>query len=103
MSAGNQTDDLELRWRDVPVATLHDAVVSDGVWFARTTMLVASTETELVDFVRFCVDWNERARTSTPDPAEFDRFGTLFTPGIWAVITRDGTRRPLRVRNSSSR
>lgn len=95
MSAEDQSARVELRWRDGRVATIEDAIISDDVWHARGTIVVPSTHDELRDFVTFCADWNERARTGDADPDEFRRFDRLLAPGSWVIVKRDGTATPL--------
>jgi hypothetical protein len=42
----------------------------------------------LLEFVRFCEDWNERTRaaaSSLPDPSEFDAFADVARSGLWFI------------------
>lgn len=91
-----------LLWDDMPVARIDSAILDDGVWYARHTLLISSEmgarERELFGFVQFCEDWNERTRRavgSPPSPSELLRYSSVLSPDRCAIETGDGRRPPI--------
>ena len=56
---------MELWYGSTLVGRLDDAFVSDDTWYATFDLAirdpVGEPERELLGYVAFCVDWNERA------------------------------------------
>jgi hypothetical protein len=88
---------LTLWYGPVLVGTVRQAFQSDGTWFGTLEREVLPAKSplnrRLLDFIRFCEDWNERTRDNShpPDAAEFDQYSDLLTSGLWMSKTPEGS------------
>jgi hypothetical protein len=84
------------------VGYIQDAFESDRTWFGmfeRAVLPVTGSQARrILDFIDFCVEWNERTKDDPdpPDASEFDAYSDLFTPGLWTITTPGGEVRKLR-------
>jgi hypothetical protein len=46
----------------------------------------------LLEFIRFCEDWNERLRDDSADAAEFAAYSDVVRSGLWATTDSAGRR-----------
>ena len=87
---------MQLWFGAIPVGRLSDVFSSDGTWYATVDIAIrepaGERERELLGYVAFCVDWNERQCDADPPGAdEFDRYADLIEGG-WYVTLDDGQR-----------
>jgi len=91
-----RSDAGELWYGAVLVGRLDDVFMSDGIWFAEVELAlgeaIGQLEHELVEFIAFCEDWNERQKGNDPPAADgFGRYTELIRGG-WYVRFDDGGR-----------
>ncbi len=88
---------FRLTYESTEIGVARDAFCSDDTWHGTFEMTAdpaaGAVEQRLTTFVKFCMEWNERARAEADgaDPAEFDRFSTTIRSGCWRAIQPDGT------------
>ena len=91
----DRRDAGELWYGEILVGCLHDVFVHQNTWFACVEVVigdaVGQTERELVEFVAFCEDWNERIKgDDPPDAGEFYRYAGLIGGGWWVELRESG-------------
>ncbi len=81
--------DLDLRFDGILVGRIRNVLRSDGTWFGIYERAIQPDDGELarrlIDYIRFCEDWNERERHGTADAGEFDAYADVVTSGLWAT------------------
>jgi hypothetical protein len=91
-----ESDDLNLWYGDVLVGRVRDAFLSDGTWFGSLELAIRPDGGELprrlLEFIRFCEDWNERVRDDSADVAEFAAYSDLVGSRLWATTDSAGRR-----------
>lgn len=82
---------LTLWYGTLLVGHLRDVYCSDATWYGRLDRSIQPNNDlseRVVEFIKFCEDWNQRMEDeprSPPDAAEFDQYSDLLTSGQWAI------------------
>lgn len=89
------SDELNLWYGSILVGRIQNAFESDRTWFGVLEITIHSDDGDLpdrlLDYIRFCENWNERVRDDSADPAEFERYSDLIASGRWATTNSAGT------------
>jgi len=86
---------LQLRYGEVLVGTITDALEHQGTWLGKFESLMCANRTEterrIGEFIALCKEWHGRVDSGEgPDASEFDAFRDLLTSGQWHVAAPNG-------------
>jgi hypothetical protein len=66
---------------------------TEDSWYGNFEQVVAERDggnaSRIVEFIRFCIAWNNRA---DGDPEEFSTFSDVYTSGLWSAVSASGKR-----------
>jgi hypothetical protein len=88
-------DGVELWYDSTLVGRVSQVVLQDGVSLGVIHFAVEDGTDpllqELLRYIDFCIDWNERTRTQRdpPSASEFDAFGPIVKSGKWLAKAGD--------------
>jgi hypothetical protein len=95
----SSSPDLTLWYGDLLIGPVRDAFCSDATWYGIIETVVdrsaGGLACRVVDFIEFCVLWNERTkddRDNPPDTTEFEQYGDLLSSGMWHITSPIGER-----------
>lgn len=88
---------LKLLYLEQAVANVRDEFLHQGTWFGTFELLPAMPQgaERVVEYVEFCIDWNERARQDAADADEFDKFSDLIGSHRWKTLDDSGALRQI--------
>ena len=83
--------DLRLRYGNVEVGRIRNPFYSDSTWHGTINLAISAQngelEKRLIEYIRFCEDWNERLRRNdAADPDEFESYVDLLKSRLWVTI-----------------
>jgi hypothetical protein len=88
--------ELTLWYGSLLVAKISRASQSDGTWDGNSDLQLSQADgrlaRQLLDFIHFCEDWNERVKEGpdSPDANEFDAFADILRSGMWLTKDAEG-------------
>jgi hypothetical protein len=96
------TTELLLWYGAMKVGRIPDAFATDATWYGTLERTINAADgplaTRLIEFMEFCIRWNERSTADPdhpPDAAEFDRFNDVIKSGLWSTQTKEGVKQPV--------
>jgi len=92
---------ITLSYQSTKVGYIRSAFESDATWYGVFESTLAPDdgplERRLLEFIKFCIDWNERTLDNPDAPAasEFDAYSDV-TSGLWKISSPGGEVRKIR-------